>query len=133
MLKRLLIFMLFCVLGSVSFAQFSPVSADVVYKEWQVLPNSKNMVEIFYSIVKCGNENKINLMVFNDGTGDQDIQFALDIINTADNQHFTVTKRFSAKKGVFHKAVCDNDALSELKILLPDTYSPSGISIKQTL
>lgn len=125
--------MLVFTIASASFAQPSPVSADVVYKEWQVLPNVKNMVEIFYSIVKCGTENKINLMIFNDGTGDQEIQFTLDIINTADNQHFTVTKSFSAKKGVFHKAVCDKEALSELKISLPDTYSPSGISIKQTL
>ncbi len=125
--------MLVCVSASSLFAQPSPVSAEVIYKEWQVLPNSKNMVEIFYSIVKCGNENKVNLMIFNDSTSDQDIQFTLDIINTADNQHFTVTKSFSAKKGVFHKAVCDNDALPELKILLPDTYTPSGISIKQTL
>jgi len=125
--------MLFCASANSSFSQFSPVVASVVYKEWQVLPNSKNMVEIFYSIVKCGNENKVNLMIFNDSSSDQDIQFALDIINTADNQHFTVTKKFSAKKGVFHKAVCDNEALSELKISLPDTYNPSGISIKQTL
>jgi hypothetical protein len=133
MIKHLLIFTLLCASASSSFAQPSPVTADVVYKEWQVLPNSKNMVEIFYSIVKCGNENKINLMIFNDSSSDQDIQFALDIINIADNQHFTVTKNFSAKKGVFHKAVCGNDALPDLKISLPDTYTPLGISIKQTL
>lgn len=133
MFKKTLFIILISTLTTASFAQPSPVSAEKVYKEWQVLADSKNMVEIFYCVVKCNGVNKINLMIFNDSTGDQDIQFALDITNNADNQHFTVSKKFSAQKGIFHKATCDSDTLNELKITLPDGYDASGISVKQTL
>ena len=133
MFKKTLFIILISTLTTALFAQPSPVSAEKVYKEWQVLADSKNMVEIFYCVVKCNGVNKINLMIFNDSTGDQDIQFALDITNNADNQHFTVSKKFSAQKGIFHKATCDSDTLSELKITLPDGYDASDISVKQTL
>ncbi len=131
MLKKLLFILLISSLTTAAFAQPSPVVAEKVYKEWQVLPNIKNGVEIFYCIVKCGGVNKVQLMIFNDGNADQDIQFALDITNTADQQHFTVSKNFAAKKGIFHKATCDSEALSDLKIILPDTYDPNVTSVKQ--
>ena len=133
MLKKVLFIILIGTLTTASFAQPSPVSAEKVYKEWQVLPDSKNNVEIFYCVVKCNGVNKINLMIFNDSASDQEIQFSLDITNLADNKHFSVSRKFSAKKGAFHKATCDSEMLSELKIALPDTYDPSGIAVKQTL
>ena len=130
MYQKLLFILLISCLSTAAFAQPSPVAAEKVYKEWQVLPNSKNMVEIFYCIVKCDGVNKINLMIFNDSDSDQDITVSLEITNTADKQHFSVRKAFSAKKGVFHKATCDSANLPELKIALPDTYDPLGISVK---
>lgn len=133
MLKKTLFIILISTLTTASFAQPSPVSAETVYKEWQVLAGSKNMVEIFYCVVKCGGVNKVQLMVFNDGTADEDIDISLDIINSADNQKFSVKKKFPAKKGIFHKATCDSDKLGDLKIVLPPSYNPSGITVKQTL
>ncbi len=133
MLKKISFVILISILTKTSFAQPSAISAESVYKEWQVLPDSKNSVEIFYCVVKCNGANKVQLMIFNDGTEDQNIQISLDITNNADNQHFSVNKKFLAQKGVFHKATCDLDALRELKITLPDTYDPSRISVKQIL
>ena len=131
MFKRLLFIVLVSVASTASYSQPSPVSAETVYKEWQVLPDSKNMVEIFYCVVKCNGVNKVQLMVFNDGAMDQNIQISLAIINNTDNQTISVNKKFHAQKGVFHKATCDSDLLSELKIVLPDSYDPFNISVKQ--
>ena len=135
MLKKLLLFILVSTLSVASFAQFSPISAEKVYKDWQVLANSdsKNMVEIFYCVVKCDGINKVQLMVFNDGTGDREVDISLEIKNTAGDQGISVKKKFLAQKGIFHKATCDSDKFSELKITLPDSYDPLGISVKQTL
>jgi hypothetical protein len=133
MFKKLFFVLLVSTLSSAAFAQPSPVVADKVYKEWQVLPNSRNMVEVFYCVVKCNGVNKVQLMVFNDGTADSNVEVSLDITNTADGEHFSVTKTLTAKKGVFHKATCDSEALSELKIALPDNYDPAKLSIKERL
>lgn len=121
------------IVACISFAQPSSVKADVVYKEWQVFAESKNRIEIFYCVVKCNGVNKVNLMIFNDGADDKEVQFTLDIANSGDNRHFSVKRKFSAKKGVFHKGTCDDDTNSELKIKLPDTYNPSGILVRQVL
>ena len=133
MLKKILLIVIIISAGTAAFAQTSSIAAEKVYKEWNVLPGTKNMVEIFYSVVKCNGVNKINLMVFNDGAGDGEIEIALAITNDADDRHFSFNKKFSARKGVFHKATCESDALSELKITLPDGYDPSRITVKQTL
>lgn len=120
-------------LSASSFAQTPPAQKETVYKDWQMLSDSKNLVEIFYCVVKCNGESKIYLKIFNDGSGDQDIKISLAIMNDADKKHFTVSKKIFAKKGVFHIATCDSDTLSELKITLPDTFDPSGISVKQIM
>ena len=133
MLKKLLLFILVYTLAIASFAQSSPISAEKVYKDWQVLANTKNSVEIFYCIVKCDGVNKVQLMVFNDGTADAEIDISLEIQNSTGGQGFAVKKKFQAQKGVFHKANCDSDKLNELKITLPDSYDPLGITVKQTL
>ena len=133
MLKKLLLFILVSTLASASFAQSSPISAEKVYKDWEVLANTRDMVEIFYCIVKCEGVNKVQLMVFNDGTGDREVDISLEIKNTAGDQGISVKKKFLAQKGIFHKATCDSDKFSELKITLPDSYDPLGISVKQTL
>ena len=133
MLKKLLLFILVSTLSIASFAQSSPISAEKVYKDWEVLANTKDMVEIFYCIVKCDGVNKVQLMVFNDGTGDREVDISLEIKNAASDQGISVKKKFFAQKGIFHKATCDSDKLSELKITLPDSYDPLGISVKQTL
>lgn len=125
--------LLFSILTTGALAQPSPVSAEKVYKEWQVFPDSKNNVEIFYSIVKCNGVNQVNLMIFNDGANDQEVRFSIEIANNTDNQHFSVSRKFSAQKKVFHKATCESDAPGELKIVLPDAFDPSGITVKQTL
>lgn len=130
--KTLFFIILISSLCSSSFAQTPPAQAETLYKDWQVLPDSKNMVEIFYCIVKCNGVNKIHLKIFNDGTSDQDVQFSLDIINSADNKHLSINKRVWAKKGTSQKADCDSDTLDELKISLPSSYDPLGILVKQT-
>ncbi len=117
--------------ANVSYSQPSAITAETVYKKWQIFPDSKNNVEIFYAIVKCNGVNQINLMIYNDGASDQEIKFTLEIRNVADEQQLAITKNFFAKQKVFHKASCDNVSEKELKIILPNHFNPSDILIKQ--
>lgn len=131
--KKIFCILLISSLSTSVSAQTSPAQKETVYKDWQMLSDSKNVVEIFYCVVKCNGENKIYLKIFNDGIADQDINVALEIMNNADSKSFTISKKIAAKKRVFHIATCDSDTLSELKITLPNNFDPSGISVKQIL
>lgn len=128
MLKRLLFFMLVMGSVSISFGQ----SSETVYKNWQVFPETRNSIEIFYRVVKCNNTNQVQISVFNDGPADQNAQFAITITNKGDGQNLSKDFNFASKKGVFNKPDCDSDALNDLKINLPTGFDPSGLSVKKT-
>ncbi len=113
---------------SVANAQISPKN---VFKNWTVLAESGNSIDVSYTIVKCENVvPQIHFSVFNESSSDQDINFRVVIKDDITNKSFSKDISLVTKKMNVYKANCDGDNfLTALKIDLPSNYNPDHLTL----
>ena len=101
-----------------------------VFKEWTMLAESPNMVDVFYKVLTCNNKNQIHLTVLNESPKDQVVQFDLEISNPAGEK---ISKKISLDlpQGRSSRAECTlEETLNNLKIDLPDNFYPYTVKLK---
>jgi hypothetical protein len=109
-------------------AQVSPKS---VLKNWTVLAESGNSIDVSYTIVECESTVKqIHFSVFNESSNDQTIKFKIVVKDNLTQKSFSDNISFDTKKMHIYKASCDSDSiLNELKIDLPPTYTADQLTL----
>ena len=104
---------------------------DIVYKDWQMLGESNDHIDVSARIAKCGNNAaQVHLFIFNESTSNQTTKFSIEITNLADGKKFTKEVTYATERAKIYKALCDSDAaMNALKITLPSGYDPSNLEI----
>lgn len=127
-MKRLFALLLLCSAAQFSFAQNN--DADVI-KDWQMVAESKTMIDVSYRIIKCGTTTQIHLLVFNENNMDQTADFDVVVTGALEEQTFTKNVKLSTQKATIYKAVCAQDESTKvLKIDVPQGYDASKLLVK---
>lgn len=134
MLKKQLLKLSLVLLASITFSALSAQTSEPqVYKEWQMLEESKTMIDVSYRVLKCSETNQIHLMVFNENVMDQNARFSLEVTEEVSGQKLVKDFDFAATKATMYKADCSNNTLlGALKFDLPSNYDPTKLSVKLT-
>lgn len=134
MLKKQLLKLSLVLLASCIYSGlFAQTTEPQVYKEWQMLDESKTMIDVSYRVLKCSETNQIHLMIFNENVIDQNAQFSLEVTDETSGQKLVKDFDFATTKATMYKADCSNNTLlSALKFALPSDYDPAKLSVKLT-
>lgn len=105
-------------------------SNPVVYKNWAVLVEKINLVDVSYRIVRCDTVNQIHFLIFNGSSVDKMTNFDFLVTNIATGDKYTGVVSFATSRATTYKALCDSDAsLNQLKINLPTNFDPNNITV----
>jgi hypothetical protein len=127
-MKRLLVLLLLCSVTQIASAQ---ANDPAVIKDWVMLAESKTMIDVSYRVVKCGTTTQIHLLVFNENSMDQSVDFDVVVSGVAEDQTFTKNVKLSVQKASMYKAVCTADeATKVLKIDVPAGYDADKLILK---
>ena len=126
--KIMCVFMVLLTTISIAKAQ---VSTKTVLKNWTVLAESGNSIDVSYTIVKCENvPNQILFSLFNESSKDQNVKFAVTIKDDISHATFTKNIALDTKKMNIYKADCESaNLLSALIIDLPTNYNPNHLTL----
>ena len=118
--------MLFVTLLCVSF-QGKTYAQTTVHQDWLVMIETKNELEVLYSVVTCDGQKKVLLKYFNEMPVQQHIDYEV----TVKYQGYVVTQKISrdVKPNEFSAATC-SESRNDLVINLPQSWNlESGISV----
>jgi len=111
------------------YAQSQPEEMPLIFKNWQILGESKKHIDVFYSVIKCGNTSRVYLKVFNETNKDQTLKFKVEIIDTETGEKIAKEFALALTQLQILKGECTGpNSASELKIDLPASFNPLHIS-----
>ena len=110
-------------------AQTLPGDSVIVLRNWQILGESSQHMDVSSRLVRCDSVNQLQLKVFNESNADQSITFQVTVTNSLTNENIirNITV-FVLKLQELAPACTGNNQLPELKIELPGSFNPLAIS-----
>lgn len=103
----------------------------VIYKDWEMLVETTNLLDVSYRVIKCDSANQIHLLIFNENVMDQNAHFDMEITNNDTGEKYTKEISFAATKATVYKAMCDSDAsLDKLRFNIPANFNPNNLTVK---
>jgi hypothetical protein len=130
-MRKICFFLLFAFIKqfSVSAQNGNDIRTAPIIKDWQMIGESKNHVDVFYRIVRCNNTNQLQLKILSESNIDQTVEFDITVINKLDKEQFTKSVSRAISKMQTVQGDCFTE-LSDLKIFLPEKYYALNLDVK---
>lgn len=127
-LLSIIVFVCLACFANETKAQNNP---NTIFKDWSVLGESANHIDVSYRVVKCGltSPNQLHLSVFNENATTQSVNMTISVKNNANNATFSSTISYSAAAAAIVKADCSG---TSLKVDLPSSYDPNNLTVTVT-
>ena len=126
--SRIILFlgiMFSCHLGQ---AQNVP-EAPIVFKNWLILGESKDHLDVSYRVVRCDNVNKVELKVISENNVDGVIHCKVVVINQSTGEKVTQEINLPIVSFKTLSPTCGSDnPYPDLKIELPASFDPKNIN-----
>ena len=107
------------------------IDQTVVFKDWTMLAESENLIDVNYRVVKCNSDGntQILVMIFNENSIEQNAKFTLTISDANSGNSFQKSFDKTVPLATIFQAECTSNDYDDQKIDLPEGYDASSLTI----